>query len=125
MLLSCSMCEISMPTSRAKLNSGADLINMAGASVIRDQTLFHIHLLERLRLRILLQPFAALPEEWAFHLAGAFHRHRASRRWATPSLLLSAPTRARIVSSFRFREGTRRARSSVDLNLPSWFLERQ
>jgi hypothetical protein len=25
-----------------------------GASMIRDQTLFHVHLLERLRLRILL-----------------------------------------------------------------------
>jgi hypothetical protein len=44
-----------------------------GASIIRDQTLFHVHLLERLRLRILLQPFAALPEERAFHLAGALH----------------------------------------------------
>src|SRR5258708_3832613 len=41
-----------------------------GAAIIRDQALFHIHLLERLRLRILLEPLTALPEERAFQLAG-------------------------------------------------------
>jgi hypothetical protein len=39
--------------------------------------------------------------------------HRASRRCATPSMLLSAPTRARIVSSFRFREGFCRLRRRI------------
>jgi hypothetical protein len=59
--------------------------------MVRDQTFFNGHLLQRECLRVVAQPFAPLPEQRSLHLAGTLYLPQSVAAMYDPIDLVQGP----------------------------------